>query len=87
MAETRAQALQKGAVVKEIDGVIASRFDAIEKEMKLQREREEQRDEDLRQVLATLAQMANNQAMRASASGTAGLVDLPPSDDNLSEQI
>ena len=70
--ETRLQTLQKGATTREIDGVIASRFDAIEKEMMFQRERDEQRYADMRQVLATLVKMASNQKMNASTSGTVG---------------
>lgn len=72
MVETRLQTLQKGATAREIDGVIASRFDAIEKEMMFQRERDEQRYADMRQVLATLMKMASNQKMNASTSGTVG---------------
>ena len=87
MAETRAQALQKGAASKEIDGMIANRFDAIEKEMTLQREREERRDADLRQVLATLAKMASNQAMNVSTRGTADQNEFPSMNADLRDQI
>ena len=41
------------AAAKEIDIVISSSLDAIEKEMILQQERVEQRDGDLRQMLTT----------------------------------
>ena len=86
MAETRSQALQKGAAAKDVDGVIANRFDAIEKELmlqrELQREKDDRRDEEMRQVLATLTKMASNQTLRPSVSGTAGQPEFPVMDDN-----
>lgn len=71
------QALQKGVTAMETDRMISRRFNAIEKEMMLQRQRVERRDGDLRQMLATLTNMASNQVMNASRSGTADQNEFP----------
>lgn len=69
MAETRSQALLKGGAAKEMDGVIASRFDVIEKDIK---EMNERREEESRQIMAALAHLTS-QANQPSTSHTAGV--------------
>lgn len=66
MAETRCQALLKGAGSKELDGVIANRFDAIEREM---RDMNEKRKEESRQIMLTLEKLMN-QTQHPSTSQT-----------------
>lgn len=67
MAETRSQALLKNAGGKELDGIIANRFDAIEKEM---REMNEKREEETRQIMMALAKISSQSIHQPSMSQT-----------------
>lgn len=71
MAETRSQALLKGGGAREIDGAVANRFDAIEREI---REMNERREEESRQIMAALAKLTS-QAAQPSTSQTVGIGD------------
>lgn len=68
MTETRAQALLKGTGAKELDGVIANRFDAIERETW---EMNERREEESRQIMLAIAKLTS-QTSQPSTSHTVG---------------
>ena len=69
MAGTRARSLSEEAASKEVDGALATRFEALEKAIASQIEQNERCDGEVREMIEAFKVMANHNPVNASTSG------------------
>ena len=69
MAGTRARSLSEEAASKEVDGALATRFEALEKAIASQIEQNERCDGEVREMIEAFKVMVNHNPVNASTSG------------------